>query len=309
MHENGEVDMELYSETGTLRATPPFDFLHSLRFLGEFTPTASEQTLEPDSLTKALRVEGQTVVFRVSATAAVDEPGVSYRLFSDRVIAERTHRLVTDRIAFFLSLEDDLEPFYAIGRADPDFAPLIEEMYGYHQVKFLTAFENACWAVLTQRSALPLSRRMKQSLMERFGSSLEVDGVRYEAFPESAELADVDPAELVAVIHNERRAAYLSGAAAAFSGVNEAFLRTAPVAEVEAWLRAIKGIGPWSAEFVLIRGLGRMERLSVAEPRLQEAASHLYGHGRLLTEHEVRRIADRYGQWQGYWAHYLRARA
>jgi DNA-3-methyladenine glycosylase II len=299
--------VELYTETGTLQAAPPFDFGHSLAFLSEFTPMAGEQTVGTHALTKALRVGGQTVVFRVEAAGATDAPALTYRLTSDRPIGEQVHQAVADRIGFFLSLADDLGPFYALGRADPDFAPLIEQMYGYHQVKFLTPFENACWAMLTQRSALALSRRMKQALVERFGGRLEVEGVEYFAFPEPADLAQVDPAELVAAIHNERRADYLAGAAAAFSRVDEAFLRTAPVAEVEAWLRGIKGIGTWSASFVLVRGLGRMEWLPVGEPHLQEAASRVYGHGRALTEVDVRAIADRYGPWQGYWAHYLRA--
>src|SRR5207248_11684583 len=94
--------------------------------------------------------------------------------------------------------------------------------------------------------------------------------------------------------------------ARAFSEVNEEFLKTAPDEEIEAWLRNIKGIGEWSAKFIMVRGLGRMEYIPLTETRLLEAASKVYGHGKELGREELKRLAERYGIWQGYWAHYLR---
>ena len=108
------------------------------------------------------------------------------------------------------------------------------------------------------------------------------------------------------VIRNDRRTEYLLAIARAFSEVKEEFLKTAPDEEVEAWLRNIKGIGEWSATFIMVRGLGRMERVPLTETRLFEAASKVYGHGKELSREELKRLAERYGQWQGYWAHYLR---
>ncbi len=75
---------------------------------------------------------------------------------------------------------------------------------------------------------------------------------------------------------------------------------------MEAWLRSIKGIGEWSADFIMVRGLGRMERVPLTEKRLVEAASKVYGLGEELSRDALQRLADKYGQWQGYWAHYLR---
>jgi len=107
------------------------------------------------------------------------------------------------------------------------------------------------------------------------------------------------------VIGNARRTEYLRAAAWAFGDVDDGWLRSAPYDEVEAWLRGITGIGAWSASFILLRGLGRMERVPVGERRLLEAARRIYG--RDLSEEGLHRIAEGYGAWQGYWAHYLRA--
>jgi DNA-3-methyladenine glycosylase II len=156
---------------------------------------------------------------------------------------------------------------------------------------------------------MPIARRLKQALTERFGASLEVGGTRYQAFPDAARLTEADPADLLAIVHTLRRDEYLAAVARAFSVADEAWLRGAAYDEAEAWLRSIDGIGPWSAAFVLLRGLGRAERLPVGEKRLAIAAGKLYNGGPPLDEAGLRRIAKRYGRWQGYWAHYVRVAA
>ena len=296
----------MYQETGTLTPIPPFDFSKSLQFLGIFGPTKNEQTVSTHSLTKAISIDGQTVVFQLTSIGTTEKPELEYSLFSAKPFSQAMENAVVERITFFLSLKDDLQPFYRLGRADPDFAPIIEHLYGYHQVKFLTPFENACWAVLTQRNPMKIAQQTKQALVEKYGSSLEVSGSVYWAFPEPMQIAVVDESELFKMIRNDRRTEYLVAVARAFSEADEEFLKTASDEAVEAWLRNIKGIGDWSATFIMVRGLGRMERVPLTEARLFEAASKVYGHGEELSRVDLKRIADKYGLWQGYWAHYIR---
>ena len=112
--------------------------------------------------------------------------------------------------------------------------------------------------------------------------------------------------ELAQLIGNERKAGYLHSAARAFHQVDEDWLRAAPRDAVRQWLLQIKGIGPWSADFILIRGLGHMERIDVGqEKRLMAAIRRVYGPQ--TSAAQAQEIADSYGEWQGYWAHYLRA--
>jgi DNA-3-methyladenine glycosylase II len=293
------------AHSGVLRPTPPFDFGHALRFLGGFTPTRGEQTLAPALMTKALVLAGQALIFQVQSSGQTERPRLEYRLWSERPLAPAVAEAAADRIAFFLSAADDLGPFYALGRDDPAFAPLVEQLYGYHQVKFLTPFENACWAVLTQRTPMAAAQTMKQALVERFGSTLELEEARYGAFPEAERVA-AGAAELPALLGHPQKARYLAAVAQAFAGADEGWLRGAPYAEAEAWLRGIDGIGPWSAAFVLLRGLGRMEQIPLGESALSQAAARRYAGGRTLSPAQLQRIAEPYGPWRGYWAHYLR---
>lgn len=299
-----------HTTTVRLSAVAPFDFTQSLRFIGEFTPTQTEQTLDPQTLTKAVRVLGQTVVFRVQNSGTITEPALPCTIYSHQPLTAAMQTAVCDRVRFFLSLDDDVTPFYALGQQDPPFVSVIQRLYGYHQVKFLTPFENSCWAILTQRTPLPVAKSIKERLTTTFGGALTVDGFTFWAFPTADDLAASDPETLTTLVGNGRKATYLTSAIMAFQQVEENWLRTAPYAEVHAWLRAIKGIGEWSALFVLLRGLGRMKKTLVDESssgfsyEMLKAAERIYGP---LTFAQLQTLANGYGDWQGYWGHYLRA--
>jgi DNA-3-methyladenine glycosylase II len=290
----------LHTVQGSLPVRAPFDFTQSLAFLDMFGPTRGEQTLAPTSLTKALKLRGQVLAFRVSA----DRGRLSFTLYSERPISAELEREAAERIRFFLSADDEVEHFYALAKGDAPLRARVKELHGLHQVKFLTPIEIAVWAVLAQRCPRTLSRATKRRLVERYGGSIEVDGERHWAFPEARDLAAADPDELASLIKHERRTNYVRAVAAAFAAQDEQFLREAPYDEVEAWLRDIDGIGEWSSAFVLFRGLGRMERMPLSEP-IQESARKVYG--ARFSMMQMRERCAHYGPWQGYWALYLRA--
>ncbi len=293
--------------SGRLTATPPFSFAQSLTFLGGFTPTQGEQVLHAEGVTKALSLGGQAVVFRLQPAGPNTTPTLAYTLWSAAPLSAADQAVVAARIAFFLSLDDDLRPFYAVGEADAVFAPILRQLYGLHQVKFLTPFENACWAVLTQRNRMDIAAGMKQRLIARYGPALEVDGTHYAAFPEPGVLATAAPGDLAVLVGTARRAGYLQAVAEAFSGVDEGWLRDGPYDEVNAWLQGVRGLGPWSAAFVMVRGLGHMDRLPPGEGRHDAAIARYYGNGHEPSPDHLRRITEPYGPWIGYWAYYLRA--
>lgn len=301
----GQLRTARYRASGTLAARPPFDFARSLAFLGHFPPAQGEQILAGATLTSAFMVEGRPLICRVAAGAG-DDPALRFTLHAAEPLAAATTRAAAERLAFFLSLDDDLREFYAIGAADPDFAPLLARLHGYHQVKFPAPFACACWALLSQRTPLAVARAQKAELARRYGAGLTVAGATHWAFPEAGQLLAADPGALLAIVRNGRRADYLRAAAAAFAAADESWLRAGPYDEVESWLRGIPGIGPWSATFILLRGLGRMERVPVGEAALGAAVARVYLKGQPATEAAVARRAAPYGPWRGYWAHYLR---
>ncbi|GAB2570387.1 hypothetical protein GCM10027269_27180 [Kribbella endophytica] len=243
---------------------------------------------------KALRVGGETVLAEVSAQGTA----VEVRLTGAR--GDTATEAALDRVRFFLSLDDELGEFYAL--ADDAFRPVVERLYGYHQVKFSSPWENVAWAILSQRTPRAVAVQAKAALIERTGNLLEADGIVHPAFPDAEQVAALD--DLAEVVGNVRKAGYLQGAARRWLDLSEQELRDAPYDEAKEQLLSLPGIGPWSAMFVMIRGLGRTDELPT-EKEFLRAAARVYG--RALDEEALIQLSERYGPWRGYWAHYLRA--
>jgi DNA-3-methyladenine glycosylase II len=297
---------QLYSETICLEPASPFDFAKTLSFLKGSRAIASEGEAANDTLLKALRVRGETVAFCLKDTGTVEAPKLKGTLYAASPLTPELKAAAIRRIRFFLSLDDELGPFYALGRLDDAFAPVIDRLYGYHQVKFPTPFECACWALITQRTPNAFAYKTRKRLIHALGSYLTIGDRRYGSFPDAAQLLAAEPEDILKATNNLRKTERLLAVAEDFMTADEAFLRCGPYDEVKRWLKRLKGIGEWSAEFILLRGLGRMERTPWSDTGLLEAASLCYAEGLDLHPQHVRQIAELYREWQGYWLHYLK---
>lgn len=297
------MGFSLHSRKGTLEAVEPFDFRKSLDFLEGFGPMSGEQSVGEGSATKAIIVEGQVVALRLKGRDGGG--GVDYELLSDESVPAHVADSAGMRASFFLSLEEDVRPFYSIAKEkDPKFYPVVEREWGLHQVKFPSFLEIACWALIHQRMQRAVAARIKRSLTEKYGESVKVDGKEYWAFPDRSRLKGATAKELQEVTRNQRVTQRLVSLISSFDELDENFLLTAPYEKAKERLEKVRGIGEWSSQFILFRGLGRMGRLQALNMRpLAETIKKVYGpSGKSLED-----INATYGSWAGYWSLYLRA--
>jgi DNA-3-methyladenine glycosylase II len=295
-----------YQARGTIACAPPFDFARTLAFLRGFGPMAGEQSIGAGELTKAVVHEGQGVLVRIRLAGTRERPELAYELVSERPISAQTDQAVARRVAFFLSADEDLTPFARLASLDPPFAPVAARLVGLHHPKFPSPFETACWGSLNQRIALGRAKAMKETLCRRFGGVIHEGGCEYLAFPEPAAMVRAGEDAVLVALGNDRRAAVVFAVARAFASVDDAFLREAPLSEVEAWLLRIHGVGPFTSGFVCFRGLGRFLHHAVS-PRLLAAAEAIYGAP--FTMADLEKVSARYGAWGGMWALYVYASA
>ncbi|MFI7587249.1 DNA-3-methyladenine glycosylase family protein [Spongisporangium articulatum] len=282
-----------------IAARQPFEFRHALEFVAGFPATRGEQVVADGALVKAWRLYGHTVATRIGAGPG----GLVVDVASPDPVDAVLREAVTDRLSFFLSLDDDLSPLLAGAGQDPAFAAVEAELRGYHQVKFPTPVEHVVWAILAQRTPMAVARDAKARLMAALNPPVQAFGYELQPFPSLNELNRLSEEQLAEHVRNTRKASYLHRTLQQLAEVDESFLRHAPYEEVEQFLLSLPGIGPWSATFVLIRGLGRMERGS-DDAEMLRAASRVYGHA--VDAAELARLAEPYGDARGYWAHYLR---
>lgn len=248
----------------------PFDLAASARFLEGFAPAA-----RPDAAASAGELR---LAFPVAPTwrpvgvlVRQPEPGGPVRA---RVFADPSDVDVTlEDVRRILSLDVDGSGFVAVGERDPVVAALQRRYPGLRPVTFHSPYEAACWTIVSHRIRMVQAARIKQQLAERFGTPVDVAGVRLPTFPAPGALPERVP--LVSELKSNRLHAI---AEAALAGtLDAATLRAMPPDEAIAKLRELPGIGPFSAELILLRGAGHPDGFPTAESRLHEEMAHAYG--------------------------------
>lgn len=67
----------------------------------------------------------------------------------------------------------------------------------------------------------------------------------------------------------------------------------------------IRGVGIWTAELTILRGLNRVEAIPADDIGLQRVISHYYNDREKISSEDVRRISKNWGKWKGLAAFYL----
>lgn len=295
----------LYAATGTVRPAAPFDFSLSLRVIAATPPLRDVVSTAEGVLSTVVCAGGQPTVLTAFNSGHVDEPRLTCRLVSRRPLGEYATLAVLNRFRFFLGLDDDLRFFYQLGREDAHFSQVIARLRGYHQVRFPTAFEAACWAATGGDVAPAAADRVHAALVERLGPRVRLTGRVRTAFPDAVRVLSASSKELARLPLTERRRRTLLAVAAAFARVDPLFLREASTTEIERWLRGIDGVGTAAARFVLVHGLGRLDAVRSNDRRVRDAYARVYGSEPQGLEARVESAERHFGPWRGHWADYL----
>lgn len=198
-----------------------------------------------------------------------------------------------------LSLDGDGAAFAALGDRDPVLARLLAAAPGLRPPLFHSAYEALAWAVLSARRPAAQMREVRRRLSEEHGTVLRVAGQEVPVLPGPEQLLRVREVpglteEKVARLHGVARAA-LAGE------LDVARLRALPPALAEAQLRTLRGVGPFTAQLVVVRALGHTDVLPADEPTGRAVLGELYGLGGPASTEQLARIAE---AWRPYrtWA-------
>jgi DNA-3-methyladenine glycosylase II len=193
------------------------------------------------------------------------------------------------------SLDLDLAPFWRRVRREPGFAELARRCAGLRPQRFPTLFEALANGICCQQLSLAAGMTRLGHLAERFGLRTP-DGMRVGP-PEPGGIAKARLSALRQAGLSARRAAQLRDLARLPLERFEHELTALPDAEARARLLELPGIGPWTADYVLLRGLGRLDVF----PSGDVGAAHTLGRilGRVIEPPDAVRFAARFAPLRG----------
>jgi DNA-3-methyladenine glycosylase II len=191
-----------------------------------------------------------------------------------------------------LGREFELDPFLAWAADDLVLAGIVSRLGGLRPPLVPDPFEALVTSITAQQVSLRAASAIRNRLIERLGVAA---GATY-AFPTRERVAAASEQELVSLGFSRRKAEYVIGLAR--SDLDLEGLSSLCDDEVRACLTAVRGLGPWTAEWFLGRHLARAHAWPAGDLALRKAVDLFYGS-------DVHDLGPRLEPFQNLSAHYL----
>jgi len=228
------------------------------------------ERVSANGMRKAVLLDGVPVLFdvRLGADAA------ACRIEADGALGQAAQVLAQDALRNILALRIDPAPFADFVRDDALFGPLVRRLPGLRIVQSATVFEALTWAIIGQQINLPFAISLRRTFIAQAGSR---HGSGLWCYPEAADVARLDLDTLTSRKFSRAKAETLLRVAR-MAAEGELLLRQDDDPErAGAALLAIKGIGPWTVNYTLLRGYGYADCSLHGDVAVRSAIGRLTG--------------------------------
>jgi AraC family transcriptional regulator of adaptative response / DNA-3-methyladenine glycosylase II len=234
----------------------------TLEYLGR-DPASLTMRMEGRSLALGLWIDGTPATMRVELARGEAVASVAAR----RSLPSDAEARARDYLLRLLGLNRDPRPFERHVSASPGLAPLIAGRRGLRILQTPDPFDGLIWAIVGQQINLPFAFTLRRRLVERTG--IRLSGGLY-APPRPEAVANLEIEDLTREQFSHRKAEYLTGVARRIVAgeLDLHRLATAPAADVEAELLAVRGLGPWSVNYLMMRAFGFEDCVPVGDSGL-----------------------------------------
>lgn len=166
-----------------------------------------------------------------------------------------------------LSLDVDAGAFAEVGERDQVIGRLQRSYRAVRPVLFHSPYEAAAGLIIGHRISMRQARATREVMAQLLGDEVKIDGHSMRAFPRPQVLVEMTSFPGV----SEEKIHRLNGIGrAALDGtLDRAHLRALPVAAALEELRALEGVGPFTAQGILFRGAGLVDDVTDDEVTAQ----------------------------------------
>ena len=209
---------------------------------------------------RTIIVGGRMTELAICQTSAGATPRLSItatpllRTTSDR----RAVRLIVDQL---LGTRIDLREWYRLAERDPRLRSLAARFRGVKPPRFPTLFEAVVNGFACQQLSLVVGLELLNRLAVLCNVRRKTDGHVGYAFPPPRDIARLSPSAVQSIGFSRQKVRALLALA---RGIVRGTIDLAAFSDeendtVRSRLLALRGVGRWTAEYVLLRGLGRLD--------------------------------------------------
>jgi len=293
-----------------IKPRAPFDFTATARFL-RYTEAEAVDTFANGIYRRAIHFGNQLRLLKVESRGTLSRPllavtidgksGPTRMTIAEMKMAETVARRI-------FSVDHDLKKFRAQVAGDPLMSKLEAAHRGLHIARWPTLLEALVISILLQQISTAGAITLKRRLVEKFGEILKTKNETYYAFPRAEALARAAVPDLRALgLSGSKAISIIELARRIHEGeLNQEELNGEENEMLIARLTQLRGIGRWTAEWVLMLHFGRTDVFPAGDLALRGFVMKYYNDSRPMTESEIRALAsERWNKWASYAAIYF----
>jgi DNA-3-methyladenine glycosylase II len=295
-----------FTETQIINALAPFDFNLSAQI---FANTDRQVRAFADGcFSQVIQLDGKLILVNLTSKGTVDKPKLKFELKSNSTISLNEKNKSEAIISYIFNLKLPLNEFYEEIKADITMSHIAQKLYGLKNPTTPTVFEAIVDSIVEQQISIKVARTIEERLAKKFGDRLDLDGESYFVFPTPQNLANADAVEIRLCGLSQRKAEYIKEAAQLIAEGKldlEHMKNHSSPEQIIAELDDIRGIGIWTAELTMLRGMQKLDALPADDFGIRRVISRYYCAGKPIKAAEAREIANVWGRWKGLAAFYL----
>ncbi|MFQ5872815.1 MAG: DNA-3-methyladenine glycosylase family protein [Dehalococcoidia bacterium] len=282
-----------------LEAVPPFDFHLTAGYRTRFRDEFGNEIFRNGVFRRVCLVRGSPALISVTDTRTTEQPRLKMEAVGESLTQEDLAALRREA-ACVLGLDYDLAGFYAMARDDPVLARLVIRFHGLKPTTEPDIFKTLVTAIIGQQISAKVAISMERDLVQSYGEPFFWQGSTNHRFPTPERLASAGVEGLRRHKLSQRKAEYIHNIALAVAegSLNLESLRELSNEGVIRELARIRGVGTWTAQWVLCNSLGRFDVFPSGDLALLRMLSRVYLDGRAVTPQEAEAFAERWGPYR-----------
>lgn len=307
-HSNLSIANQIQDHGQDMLISVPKEFSFTENYSHLSTATnESLYTLRDGMIYKAIAVDQEAAIVEISN---YDEHHMLIRFVDEHQSISSALRIgVAQYVYDWFDLGTDLAPFYKMAAQDPLLEQAVVSFYGLRNMGIPDLYEAICWGILGQQINLGFAYTLKRRLVEQFGQALTYEGETYWLFPTAETIASLTVDELSAAgMTTVKKCEYLIDTAKLIvDGTlsKEQLLQVTDVKKAEKLLVKIRGIGPWTAHYVLMRCLRMPSAFPIDDVGLHNSIKHVLKMDAKPTKAHILELSAGWTLWESYATFYL----
>ena len=233
---------------------------------------------------------------------------IEVTLLNDVHWSQIEQTMVINFIVEWFDLQTDINSFYELAKEDLILNPLMNKFYGLRLVGMPDFYEAITWGILGQQINLQFAYTLKRRFTEKFGEKITYEEVDYWIYPEAKRIAETTIEDLLELKLTLRKAEYLLDISKQIANDDISksyFLSFEDAKIIEKEMIKIRGIGPWTANYVLMRCFRKNEAFPMADIGLLNGIKVIENLSEKPDTTKMLALKEDWGEWASYAIFYI----